>query len=51
MTTKKDIPNLLKVKVLYDSETIEDMVLFRYNRIIKGGYDFSHSTRYFQQLC
>lgn len=42
MTTKKDIPNLLRINIPYNREIIENMFLFRYNRIINEGYAFSH---------
>jgi hypothetical protein len=42
MTTKKDIPNLVRVEVPYDPSILEDLLLFRYNLIVKEGYGFSY---------
>lgn len=42
MTTKIDIPNLMRVEVPYDPSILEDLLLFRYNLIVKEGYGFSY---------
>lgn len=42
MMIKKDIPNLLRINFPYDASILEDMLLFRYNHIIKEGYAFSY---------
>ena len=42
MTSKKDIPNILRINVPYDREIIEEFFLLRYERIIKEGYAFSY---------
>ena len=42
MTTKKDIPSLIRINVPYDPSMLEDLLLFRYNLIVKEGYAFSY---------
>lgn len=38
---KKDIPNTIKIEFPYDPESIEGLMLFRYDRIIEEGHTFS----------
>ncbi|MFY8181251.1 MAG: hypothetical protein ACOVLG_05700 [Flavobacterium sp.] len=40
---KKDVPNLIRINTEFDSTYDEDLIMFRYGRIIKEGYSFSHN--------
>lgn len=42
MTNKKDLPNTIRINIPFDRSIFEDILLFRYNLIIKEGYAFSY---------
>lgn len=46
---KKDIPDIIKVNVSYDPHGIEDLLLWKYGRIIEEGYSFSEQD--FDLFC